>query len=67
MFIYLFYILGLYNLQIRYNPLADIPDEAFLGLERSLWELELPYNQLVQVPSKSFRHLQKLKILDLTG
>ncbi|KAH0557410.1 chaoptin [Cotesia glomerata] len=58
---------GLYNLQIRYNPLAEIPDEAFLGLERSLWELELPYNQLVQVPSKSFRHLQKLKILDLTG
>ncbi|XP_034949878.1 chaoptin [Chelonus insularis] len=58
---------GLYNLQIRYNPLADIPDEAFLGLERSLWELELPYNQLVKVPSKSFRHLQKLKILDLTG
>ncbi|XP_015117217.1 chaoptin [Diachasma alloeum] len=58
---------GLYNLQIRNNPLSDIPDEAFLGLERSLWELELPYNQLVKVPSKSFRHLQKLKILDLTG
>ncbi|XP_044018629.1 chaoptin-like [Aphidius gifuensis] len=58
---------GLYNLQIRYNPLSDIPDEAFLGLERSLWELELPYNKLVRVPSRSFRHLQKLKLLDLTG
>ncbi|KAG7188011.1 hypothetical protein KM043_017654 [Ampulex compressa] len=58
---------GLYKLQIKHNPLADIPDEAFLGLERSLWELELPYNRLVRVPSKSFRHLQKLRLLDLTG
>ncbi|XP_011498419.1 PREDICTED: chaoptin [Ceratosolen solmsi marchali] len=58
---------GLYKLQIKYNPLSDIPDEAFLGLERSLWELELPYNRLVRVPSKSFRHLQKLRLLDLTG
>ncbi|XP_058788857.1 chaoptin isoform X2 [Phymastichus coffea] len=58
---------GLYKLQIRHNPLSDIPDEAFVGLERSLWELELPYNRLVRVPSKSFRHLQKLRLLDLTG
>ncbi|XP_014217165.1 chaoptin-like isoform X2 [Copidosoma floridanum] len=58
---------GLYKLQIKHNPLSDIPDEAFVGLERSLWELELPYNRLVRVPSKSFRHLQKLRLLDLTG
>ncbi|XP_033217135.1 chaoptin-like isoform X2 [Belonocnema kinseyi] len=58
---------GLYKLQIKYNPISDIPDEAFLGLERSLWELELPYNRLARVPSKSFRHLQKLRLLDLTG
>ncbi|XP_066585681.1 chaoptin [Prorops nasuta] len=58
---------GLYKLQIKHNPLADIPDEAFVGLERSLWELELPYNRLIRVPSKSFRHLQKLRLLDLTG
>ncbi|KZC10143.1 Chaoptin, partial [Dufourea novaeangliae] len=58
---------GLYNLRIKHNPLADIPDEAFLGLERSLWELELPYNRLERVPSRSFRHLQKLQLLDLTG
>nr|XP_012137075.1 PREDICTED: chaoptin isoform X3 [Megachile rotundata] len=58
---------GLYSLRIKHNPLADIPDEAFLGLERSLWELELPYNQLERVPSRSFRHLQKLQLLDLTG
>ncbi|XP_060831402.1 chaoptin [Bombus pascuorum] len=58
---------GLYNLRIKHNPLADIPDEAFLGLERSLWELELPYNRLEKVPSRSFRHLQKLQFLDLTG
>ncbi|XP_029169466.1 LOW QUALITY PROTEIN: chaoptin [Nylanderia fulva] len=58
---------SLYKLQIRHNPLADIPDEAFLGLERSLWELDLSYNQLASVPSKSFRHLQKLRLLELTG
>jgi len=61
------YILGLYKLQIKHNPLADIPEEAFLGLERSLWELDLSYNQLASVPSKSFRHLQKLRLLELTG
>ncbi|XP_039308071.1 chaoptin isoform X2 [Solenopsis invicta] len=58
---------GLYKLQIKYNPLADIPEEAFLGLEKSLWELDLSYNQLAEVPSKSFRHLQKLRLLELTG
>ncbi|CAL1688585.1 unnamed protein product [Lasius platythorax] len=58
---------SLYKLQIKHNPLADIPDEAFLGLERSLWELDLSYNQLASVPSKSFRHLQKLRLLELTG
>ncbi|XP_050445558.1 chaoptin isoform X1 [Cataglyphis hispanica] len=58
---------GLYKLQIKHNPLADIPEEAFLGLERSLWELDLSYNQLASVPSKSFRHLQKLRLLELTG
>ncbi|XP_012225901.1 chaoptin isoform X2 [Linepithema humile] len=58
---------GLYKLQIKHNPLADIPDEAFVGLERSLWELDLSYNQLANVPSKSFRHLQKLRLLELTG
>lgn len=58
---------SLYKLQIRHNPLADIPDEAFVGLERSLWELDLSYNQLASVPSKSFRHLQKLRLLELTG
>lgn len=61
------YAVGLYKLQIKHNPLADIPDEAFLGLERSLWELELPYNRLFKIPNKSFRHLQKLRLLDLTG
>ncbi|XP_012260603.2 chaoptin [Athalia rosae] len=58
---------GLYKLQIKHNLLSDIPDEAFLGLERSLWELELQYNQLIYVPSRSFRHLQRLRLLDLTA
>ncbi|KYN18187.1 Chaoptin [Trachymyrmex cornetzi] len=58
---------GLYQLQIKHNPLADIPEEAFLGLERSLSMLDLSYNQLANIPSKSFRHLQKLEVLELTG
>ncbi|XP_046624051.1 chaoptin [Neodiprion virginianus] len=58
---------GLYKLQIKHNLLSDIPDDAFVGLERSLWELELPYNHLIHVPSRSFRHLQRLRQLDLTG
>jgi Leucine-rich repeat (LRR) protein len=38
-----------------------------LGLERSLRELKLQYNDLTDVPNKAVRHLQKLKLLDLTG
>ncbi|XP_018398930.1 PREDICTED: chaoptin isoform X1 [Cyphomyrmex costatus] len=58
---------GLFKLQIKHNPLAYIPEEAFVGLERSLWMLDLSYNQLASVPSKSFRHLRKLQFLELTG
>ena len=58
---------GLYRLEISKNPLSGIPDEAFMGLERSLWELELQYNDLNIVPSRAMRHLQKLRLLDLTG
>nr|CAD7423248.1 unnamed protein product [Timema monikensis] len=57
----------MYRLEISHNPLPDIPSEAFVGLERSLWELELQHNQLMSVPSRSIRHLQKLRRLDLTG
>lgn len=56
---------GLYRLKISGNHLTEIPDDAFTGLERSLWELILPQNDLVEIPSKSFRHLQKLRHLDL--
>jgi Leucine-rich repeat (LRR) protein len=58
---------GLYRLEISHNPLPRVPDEAFLGLERSLWELKLQYNEFTDVPSKALRHLQKLRFLDLTG
>lgn len=58
---------GLYKIVIKYNPLVLVPDEAFLGLERSLWELELSYCQLTKVPSRALRYLQKLRLLDLTG
>lgn len=54
---------GLYRLEIAQNLLTDIPDDAFVGLERSLWELMLPFNELIEVPSRAIRHLQKLRLL----
>lgn len=66
-FIFLNYFLtGMYRLKISGNHLTEVPDDAFTGLERSLWELILPQNDLVEIPSKSFRHLQKLRHLDLS-
>lgn len=58
---------GLYRLEISHNPLFDIADDAFGGLERSLWELVLNYNGLSRIPTKALRYLQKLRFLDLTG
>ncbi|KAF5276013.1 hypothetical protein FQA39_LY00809 [Lamprigera yunnana] len=58
---------GLYKLSITRNPLAIIPDDAFVGLERTLWKLDLSNNDLLNVPSKAIRYLHKLKALDLTG
>jgi hypothetical protein len=58
---------GLYHLEISHNLLPGVPDEAFLGLERSLWELKLQYNDLTDVPSRAMRHLKKLRLLDLSG
>lgn len=58
---------GLYHLEIRNNFIANIPDDSFVGLDRSLWELYLTYNELIEVPTKALRYLQKLKILDLSG
>ncbi|XP_049797448.1 chaoptin [Schistocerca nitens] len=58
---------GLYGLEITHNALAEIPDEAFMGLERSMWELDLSDNELTAVPSRALRHLQKLRRLDLSG
>lgn len=59
--------LGLYKLTIRENPVYFIPDEAFVGLERSLWLLDLSDNELTQVPHRALRYMQKLRFLDLTG
>lgn len=58
---------GLYRIEISHNPLGDIPDDSFVGLERSLWELYLHDNDLIEVPSKAIRYMQKLKVLDLSG
>lgn len=59
--------IGLYKIKISNNPLYVIPDEAFMGLGRSLWELDLSYNHLTVVPTRAMKYLQKLKMLDLTG
>lgn len=58
---------GLYRLEISHNLLTEIPDDSFVGLERSLWELMLHHNELIDVPSRAIRHLQKLRHLDLSG
>uniref|UniRef100_A0A336KC85 CSON002513 protein n=1 Tax=Culicoides sonorensis TaxID=179676 RepID=A0A336KC85_CULSO len=58
---------GLYRLEITENPIQHIPDEAFIGLDRSLSILKLTYNQLVEIPSQAMRHLRKLQYIDLTG
>ncbi|KAF4526470.1 hypothetical protein B566_EDAN015132 [Ephemera danica] len=58
---------GLYRLHISDNPLPELPEDSLLGLERSLWELALQRDKLIAVPSRALRHLQKLRLLDLTG
>ncbi|KAG5684862.1 hypothetical protein PVAND_014072 [Polypedilum vanderplanki] len=58
---------GLYRLEISNNPLIDIHDDAFSGLERSLWELILKNDGIVRIPTKALRYLQKLRYLDLSG
>ncbi|XP_026759596.1 chaoptin isoform X2 [Galleria mellonella] len=58
---------GLYRLAINQNPLEMIHEEAFHGLENTLWELELKEDKLTAVPSRSLRFLQKLRQLDLSG
>ncbi|KAI8420728.1 hypothetical protein MSG28_007951 [Choristoneura fumiferana] len=58
---------GLYRLAINQNPLETIQEEAFYGLDNTLWELQLKQDRLTSVPSRSLRYLQKLRLLDLTG
>ncbi|XP_018322079.2 chaoptin [Agrilus planipennis] len=64
---YFFQNTGLYRISIIHNPLSYLPDEAFAGLERSMWELDLSHNELVEVPTRALKYLQKLTHLDLTG
>lgn len=59
--------LGLYRLAINENPLETIHEEAFYGLDNTLWELELKQDRLAAVPSRALRYLQKLRLLDLSG
>lgn len=58
---------GLYRLEISNNPIFEVPDDAFHGLERSLWELILKSNELIEIPTKALRYLHKLRHLDLSG
>ncbi|XP_031631630.1 chaoptin isoform X2 [Contarinia nasturtii] len=58
---------GLYRIEISHNPLGEVLEGVFDGLERSLWELSLHHNQLVEVPTRAIRNLKKLKYLDLSA
>lgn len=58
---------GLYRLEVSNNPIFEVPDDAFRGLERSLWELILRSNGLIDVPTKALRSLYNLQLLDLSG
>lgn len=58
---------GLYRLEISNNPVYEVSDDAFHGLERSLWELILKSNGLIEIPTKALRYLHKLRHLDLSG
>lgn len=58
---------GLFRLEITNNPIFDISDDAFRGLERSLWELLLKSDGLIDVPTKALRTLHNLQLLDLSG
>jgi Leucine-rich repeat (LRR) protein len=58
---------ALYRLEISHNPIFNIDQDAFKGLERSLWHLILNYNELVTIPTEAIRILSKLQYLDLTG
>ncbi|XP_037296903.1 chaoptin isoform X2 [Manduca sexta] len=58
---------SLYKLAINQNPLESVHEEAFYGLDNTLWELELRGDKLTSVPSRALRYLQKLRLLDLTG
>lgn len=58
---------GLYRLEISKNPLYRIPNEAFIGLERSLSKVILTDNKITEIPYQAIRHLRKLQHLDLSG
>lgn len=58
---------GLYHLDLSKNPLYSIPDDAFVGLERSLSKIKLTDNELIDIPSQAMRHLRKLQHVDLSG
>uniref|UniRef100_A0A1Q3FSG3 Putative conserved secreted protein n=1 Tax=Culex tarsalis TaxID=7177 RepID=A0A1Q3FSG3_CULTA len=64
---YFFQATGLYKLDISNNPVTEIPDETFYGLERSLWELVLENNELIEIPTRAIQNLKKLRLLDLRG
>lgn len=58
---------GLYRLELSNNPLAEILEGAFNGLERSLRELILKNDGLVEFPTRALRFLTKLNHLDLSS
>jgi len=53
------------RLDMSYNTLETITDNALLGLHHSLAELDVGYNRLTQLSAAVLRNARSLLILDL--
>jgi len=56
---------GVGRLDVSYNILDQVDDDALAGLERPLAELDLGYNRLTHVGATVLRHARSLLLLDL--
>ena len=54
------------GLVISSGYIHSVSDNAFFGLESSLWTLGLPSNKLTAIPTKAIRRLINLERLDLS-
>ena len=55
------------NIDLSDNPITEVHEDAFLGVEESLENMNLSNTQLNDVPTAALRPLQVLSLLDLEG